>query len=161
MDAFIDWYCSELRLALNRAAVLRDRLQLEAKNLAASTINVRLAAVRRLAYEAADTELLSPQLVAGIRRVKEMPLLGRRVGNGLSRFACLALWAQQPTGDAALRRTTISTEDLAAPTVGAASGSVAIRFDSAGHPRCRRAPRFETRPGRPRNFSQGACPLHS
>ena len=52
--------------------VLGYRLQLEAKNLAASTINVRLAAVRRLAYEAADTGLLSPELVAGIRRVQKM-----------------------------------------------------------------------------------------
>jgi len=76
--------CSEPRLALNRGIVLRYRLQLEAKKLAASTINVRLAAVRRLAYEAADTGLLSPELVAGIRRVKGMPQLGRRVGNWLS-----------------------------------------------------------------------------
>ena len=84
MDEFIEWYCSELRLALNRGIVLRYRLQLEAKKLAASTINVRLAAVRRLAYEAADTGLLSPELVAGIRRVKGVPQLGRRVGNWLS-----------------------------------------------------------------------------
>ena len=70
MDEFIEWYCSEPRLALNRGIVLGYRLQLEAKKLAASTINVRLAAVRRLAYEAADTGLLSPELVAGIRRVK-------------------------------------------------------------------------------------------
>src|SRR3954470_3808071 len=84
MDEFIEWYCSEPRLALNRAVVLRHRLQLEAKKLAASTINVRLAAVRRLAYEAADTGLLSPELVAGIRRVKGVPQLGRRVGNWLT-----------------------------------------------------------------------------
>jgi len=81
-DEFIEWYCSEPRLALNRAVVLRYRLQLEAKKLAASTINVRLAAVRLLAYEAADTGLLSPELAAGIRRVKGVPQLGRRVGTG-------------------------------------------------------------------------------
>ena len=84
MDEFIEWYCSEPRLALNRGIVLGYRLQLEAKRLAASTINVRLAAVRRLAYEAADTGLLSPELVAGIRRVKGGPQLGPRVGNWLS-----------------------------------------------------------------------------
>ena len=84
MDEFIEWYCSEPRLALNRAVVLRYRLQLEAKKLAAPTINVRLAAVRRLAYEAADNGLLSPELVAGIRRVKGVPQFGRRVGNWLS-----------------------------------------------------------------------------
>jgi len=84
MDEFIDWYCSEPRLALNRGVVLRYRMQLESKLLAAATINVRLAAVRRLAYEAADTGLLSPELVAGIRRVKGVPQLGRRVGNWLT-----------------------------------------------------------------------------
>jgi hypothetical protein len=55
IDEFIGWYCSEPRLAFNRTAVLRYRFFLEQKNLAPSTINVRLAAVRRLAYEASDT----------------------------------------------------------------------------------------------------------
>jgi integrase len=64
--------------------VLRYRMQLESRLLAAATINVRLAAVRRLAYEAADNGLLSPELVAGIRRVKGVPQLGRRVGNWLT-----------------------------------------------------------------------------
>jgi hypothetical protein len=59
MDEFIEWYCSEPRLALNSADVIRYRLQLETKKLAAST-KVRLAAVRRLADEAPDTGLLSP-----------------------------------------------------------------------------------------------------
>ncbi len=70
IDEFIGWYCSEPRLAFNRTVVLRYRFFLEQKNLASSTINVRLAAVRRLAYEASDTGLLSPDLAAGIRRVK-------------------------------------------------------------------------------------------
>jgi integrase len=47
-------------------------------------INVRLAAVRRLAYEAADAGLLSPELAAGIRRVKGAKRLGKRVGNWLT-----------------------------------------------------------------------------
>ena len=70
IDEFIGWYCSEPRLAFNRTVVLRYRFFLEQNNLAPSTINVRLAAVRRLAYEAADTGLLSPELAAGIRRVR-------------------------------------------------------------------------------------------
>ena len=99
MDEFIEWYCSEPPLALNRAVVLRYRLQLEAKRLAASTINVRLAAVRRLGYEAAGTGLLSPELVAGVRRVKGVPQLGRRVGN----------WLSAAEGEALLSRTTGET----------------------------------------------------
>src|SRR6476620_5690954 len=48
--------------------VTRYRIHLEDRLLAPGTINVRLAAVRRLAYEAADTGLLSTDLAAGIRR---------------------------------------------------------------------------------------------
>lgn len=84
IDEFIEWYCSEPRLAFSRTVVLRCRFFLEQKNLAASTINVRLAAVRRLAYEASDTGLLSPELAAGIRRVKGAKRLGVRIGNWLT-----------------------------------------------------------------------------
>lgn len=81
IDEFIGWYCSEPRLSFNRTVVLRYRFFLEQKNLAPSTINVRLAAVRRLAYEASDNGLLSPELAAGIRRVKGAKRLGVRIGN--------------------------------------------------------------------------------
>ena len=60
IDEFVAWYCSAPRLSFNKAVVLRYRLYLEDRHLAAGTINVRLAAVRRLAYEAADSGLLSP-----------------------------------------------------------------------------------------------------
>jgi len=53
---------------------------------------VRLAAVRRLAYEAADTGLLSPDLAAGIRRVKGAKKLGMRLGNWLTVEEARALW---------------------------------------------------------------------
>src|SRR5712672_1194499 len=84
IDEFIGWYCSEPRLAFNRTVVLRYRFFLEQKNLAPSTINVRLAAVRRLAHEAADTGLLSLELAAGFGRVKGAKRLGVRIGNWLS-----------------------------------------------------------------------------
>src|SRR5499427_9092306 len=84
IDEFIGWYCSEPRLAFNRTVVLRYRFFLEQNNLAPSTINVRLAAVRRLAYEASDTGLLSSELAAGIRRVKGAKRLGIRIGNWLT-----------------------------------------------------------------------------
>jgi hypothetical protein len=64
MDEFIEWYCSEPRLSFNRAVVLRYRMHLESRNLAPGTVNLRLAVVRRLAYEAADCGLLSPDLAA-------------------------------------------------------------------------------------------------
>ena len=69
IDQFIAWYCSEPRLAFNRIVVMRYRMYLESRHLAANTINQQLAAVRRLAHEAADAGLLSPELAAGISRV--------------------------------------------------------------------------------------------
>ena len=47
-------------------------------------MNQRLAAVRRLAYEAADSGLLSPELAGGIRDVKGAKQLGARMGNWLT-----------------------------------------------------------------------------
>ena len=81
---FVDWYCSEPRLAFNRRVVLRYRIFSEQKQYATTTINLRLAAVRRVAFEAADSGLLSPELAAGIRRVKGVRRIGVRVGNWLT-----------------------------------------------------------------------------
>jgi hypothetical protein len=81
---FVHWYCSEPRLALNRIVVTRCRMQLEQLHLAPSTINQRLAAVRRLAYEASNAGLLSPELAAGIRRVRGVKQVGARLGNWLT-----------------------------------------------------------------------------
>jgi hypothetical protein len=80
IDEFVAWYCSEPRLAFNKTVVLRYRFHLEERGLASGTINVRMAAVRRLAFEAADSGLLSPELAAGIHRVKGVRKLGSRLG---------------------------------------------------------------------------------
>ena len=92
IDEFVDWYCSEPRLAFNRTVVLRYRSHLESRQLAPGTINLRLGAVRRLAYEAADCGLLSADLAAGIRRVKGVKKLGVRLGNWLTAEQGQALW---------------------------------------------------------------------
>ena len=97
IDEFIGWYCSEPRLSFNRTVVLRYRFFLEQKNLAASTINVRLAAVRRLAYEASDSGLFSPDLAAGIRRVKGAKRLGVRIGNWLTLDQSKTLLRESPS----------------------------------------------------------------
>ena len=98
IDEFIEWYCSEPRLSFNRTVVLRYRIHLESRHLAPGTINVRLAAVRRLAYEAADAGLLSPELAAGIRRVKGIKKVGVRLGNWLSAKEARDLW-QSPNAE--------------------------------------------------------------
>jgi len=43
IDQFVAWYCSELRLAFNRIVVVRYRMYLESRGLAANTINQHLA----------------------------------------------------------------------------------------------------------------------
>ena len=80
---FVAWYCSETRLAFKRTVVLRYRIHLEQRHCAPATINLRLAAVRRVANEAADAGLLS-ELAAGIRRVKGVRRLGVRLRNWLT-----------------------------------------------------------------------------
>ena len=92
IDEFVDWYCSEPRLAFNRIVVLRYRSYLESRQLAPGTVNLRLGAVRRLAYEAADCGLLSSDIAAGIRRVKGVKKLGVRLGNWLTVEQAHSLW---------------------------------------------------------------------
>jgi len=58
IDEFIHGYCSEPR-SFNKVVVTRYRVFLENRRLATGTIDGRLAAVRRLAYESADVGLLS------------------------------------------------------------------------------------------------------
>ena len=53
---------------------------------------MRLGAVRRLAYETADSGLLSSDLAAGIRCVKGVRNLVMRLGNWLTGEQSFALW---------------------------------------------------------------------
>jgi hypothetical protein len=101
MDEFVEWYCPEPPLALNRAVVLRYRLQLEAKKLAASTINVRLA----------SSSGAAPGLRGGRYRVAE-PRTGRRHPASEGRTATrTSRWqlAQRCTGRKLLSGTTAET----------------------------------------------------
>ena len=65
--------CSEPRLAFNRIVVLRYRSHLESRRLAPGTINLRLGAVRRLAYvsETARTR----RCIAASRRSRTKEIL--------------------------------------------------------------------------------------
>lgn len=84
IDKFIAWYYSEPRIGFNRSVVLRYRSFLESLHLSPATINLHLCAIRRLADEAAEGSLLSPELAIGIRRVKGVKRLGRRIANWLT-----------------------------------------------------------------------------
>ena len=80
----IDWYCSEPRLGFNRSVMVRYRLFPERVALAAATINLHLSAILRLADESAESGWLSPESATGIRRVKGVRQLGRRISNWLT-----------------------------------------------------------------------------
>src|SRR5258707_3635137 len=84
IERFIAWLCDEPRLASNRSVVVRYRSFLESLSLSAATINLHLTAIRRLADEATESSWLSPELVTGIRRVKGVKQLGRKIGNWLT-----------------------------------------------------------------------------
>jgi integrase len=85
LEEFIIWFRDEPNRIFNKATVQKYRAQLEYKGLAPSSINVRLSAIRRLALEAADNGLLSPDLAAGISRAKGSKRSGVRIGNWLTR----------------------------------------------------------------------------
>lgn len=85
LDDFLGWYLETPRGPFSKAVVQNYRSELDRLGLSSSTINVRLAAIRKLASEAADNGLLDPVLAAGIARVKGAKQLGVRAGNWLTR----------------------------------------------------------------------------
>ena len=84
IDQFVAWYCSEPRLAFNRIVVVSYRMYLESRHLAPTPSISNLRPCGSLAHEAADSGLLSPELAAGISRVKGVigpALEGFRLGH--------------------------------------------------------------------------------
>jgi site-specific recombinase XerD len=86
LDDFLTWYTSEGYRELSKAAVQAYKAKLQADGLAASTINVALSAIRKLATEAADNGLLDEHTAAAVRRVSnvraEVVPAGREVAPG-------------------------------------------------------------------------------
>ena len=74
-----------------RSSVHAWRAALEKKGLSPATINVRLAAVRKLASEAAANGLLDAETAASIQQVAGARQRGNRMGNWLSQAQTQAL----------------------------------------------------------------------
>ena len=85
LDNFLAWYHAESRPPVSKAVVNAYKGQLEAAGFSASTINVRLCALRRLVSEAADNGLIASELAASIAKVRGAPQHGVRMGNWLTR----------------------------------------------------------------------------
>ena len=81
---FLGWWEEQGRPPLTRAAVQAWRTQLEEQGAKPGVINQRLAAVRRLAREAAANGLLGWEAAAGIADVPGAKECGTRIGNWLT-----------------------------------------------------------------------------
>jgi site-specific recombinase XerD len=82
---FFHWHRGVGRPRLSKAVVQRYAAEMREAGMAASSVNQRLSAIRKLAMEAADNGALDPQVANGIRAVKGARREGRRTGNWLTR----------------------------------------------------------------------------
>jgi site-specific recombinase XerD len=85
LDEFFDWRRKPGNLAFNRAAVHGYLSSLEAEGYAPSTINKKLAAVRKLAREGAANGWLKAETAAAIDQVAGAKQTGQRSGNWLTK----------------------------------------------------------------------------
>lgn len=81
---FLDWRSIKGDPALNKALVQAYKRELQDRHLAPHTINLRMTAIRRLAAEAADNDLLPEHIAQSIDRVHGIKSAGVRSGNWLT-----------------------------------------------------------------------------
>lgn len=84
LSRFLGWYRAAGAPGFHRATVQRYRACLEGQGLSASSVNVHLSAIRKLATEAGDNGLLAPELASGIARLRGVKRQGVRAGNWLT-----------------------------------------------------------------------------
>jgi site-specific recombinase XerD len=78
-------YLDEWGAPFNKATVNRYRTLMLEQGMGTSTINLRLSAIRKLAFEMADNNALDHRIATGIRNIKNVKQQGRRTGNWLSK----------------------------------------------------------------------------
>ena len=88
---FFRWRADHGNPAFTRAAVQAHRAALEAKGYSPSTINQRLAAIKKLAREAAANGLLDPVTAAAVDQVPGARQQGTRTGNWITQAQAQAL----------------------------------------------------------------------
>jgi site-specific recombinase XerD len=81
---FLCWCQSSGAADFTKATVQEYRSALESGTLAASTINLRMCAIRKMATELADNGALPQDVAAAIAKVKGAKRKGVRIGNWLS-----------------------------------------------------------------------------
>jgi integrase len=104
LTRFFHWCRTHQVHQLSKAAVQTYRAELERQNLAPASLNLHLAAIRKLAAEAADNGLLDPASAAAIAKLRGARRLGVRAGNWLTPQQAAALLDAPPaSGLAGLR----------------------------------------------------------
>lgn len=84
VSEFFAWCCANSVGEFSKRTVQEYRAALLSRRLAASSVNVRLCAIRKLAAEMVDNAWLAPEVAEGIGRVKGIERTGTRCGNWLT-----------------------------------------------------------------------------
>ncbi len=82
---FLDWYDAHGRPGFTKATVNAYREHLLQSGRSRASINQALSAIRKLAAEAADNNLVLPTMAYGVERVKGVKQEGVRAGNWLTK----------------------------------------------------------------------------
>ena len=86
LEQFFTWWrLQPIQAPISKATVNAFKSSLEARGLAPSSINVVLSAVRKLVQEAADNDLLAPEIAAAVLCIKGVARHGVRTGNWLTK----------------------------------------------------------------------------
>jgi site-specific recombinase XerD len=81
---FLTWHQAQGTPALSKALLQRYRAFLLDEGIGASSINQRLAAIKKLVQEAADNQVLDSAVAASINNVRGAKQKGQRTGNWLT-----------------------------------------------------------------------------
>ena len=95
LEEFFVWHRDQNRPELNKALINRYVKGLREQKFSSSNINQKLSAIRKLASEAEDNNLIDSRIANGIRAVKGIPARGRRTGNWLTREEA-QMWISAP-----------------------------------------------------------------
>lgn len=88
---FIPWFVTTGQTQFNKAAINAHVAYLKAQGVTDSSINQRLAAIRKLALEAADNGLIDESMAQAIKRVGNIKRQGKKLGNWLTRDQASAM----------------------------------------------------------------------
>ena len=95
LEEFFVWHNEENRPELNKALINKYVKDLRTRKLSSANINQKLSAIRKLASEAEDNNLIDSRIANGIRAVKGIPKRGTRTGNWLTREEA-QMWLDAP-----------------------------------------------------------------